>query len=941
MNWLNIEKNRVEPLAKKKLRVAASMTALLCLGASFVQAETDPSGATWDLASDHLQTRWDAYRAMIAEGPAAVDVASSLLDESSEVRELAAEVIYRIGSPGRESAAAALPGLIDDLSADDPLVREGAARSLMRLRDWAAPAVPELIAVLASEDVMEVAWAAASALHVIASERLEVRQALAGFVAPRLFRHVDLTAANMAPVRSAWSAGDALTALEAFRDALVDQVAGIEMKTEGFWLFRATEATELLEAGVLRTSHYGKFHLQTRMEIGLPGLVHWHRLPATGYSAILRLLPKALHWNGRLAEAYVGSGDPAYLKAWMGYYGDFARNWEWQHERVVDDPRYAEAMEAGGHPAVSLHWPFVSTLHPAWRLQVFLAWLAAVVSADPEAAKTDLDGIELAETLLAFTEGDLVRGVERLEEPVSYPNQYVKLAASMMKAGVLLDAFSLSDRWRKVAVEGILKYVDNAGYLPDGSDLEQAFNYHVHLVRAVDGFLEAAEAYPPSRAEPPAWVERLREVRRNRVRFTALHQSYLNAPQSDPQGLALDVDSVYFPYGGYALLRDGQGASAQQLYFKNSRPQSGHRWGMDANAVRVNAFGRKLLVDSGILAKPDSWYYSGDAVGRVADYFRSSVSQNTVLVDGYSQDIPPTGGETYADPVPGARWLTTPRFDFIEGAFGAGAPGGDAYGGHNFRIDCEGTGRIDDVRHERSVLFVREAGFWIVEDRLRSAQDRAFTQVWNLHPDFAEDALEIGTEAGRMTARLADGSGLAFYQFGVADKSYRSYRGVDTETQTLGWVSVQQEQESQVYTPSIDLHVDWSGKGTVRLITLILPLAEGEPAPQVEPLGDPEGEVAGFRLRLSPDKVVDYLSSVEGGATLEVDGLRIEAERLLLVQDGASADGLVLGAPEGPTGRDFSFQLKTDGTIQALAPLRVPEDFRWEQSDSGYSPVYD
>jgi len=916
----------------------SALTLTIIWGATVLSSQED-DGMVSALTGDDLQARWDAYRALLEKGDAAVPELVPVLRTHSEVRELAAELLYRIHSPQALSAiVTALPGLMEDLASASAPERESAARALMRLREQAAGAVETLLGAL--EEAAH-PWPLISALHVIDGQDERVRRAIADVVAQRFLPHVNLRHPAMAKVAAASQAGESLTALDCFRDALVGLIAGRRLTTEAAWLYGFTQADELLAEGVVRTSHYGAFHLRTRTEIGHPGLVFWHKLPAGGYSAGLRLLPKGLHWTVPLAGAYRDTGDPRYLEAWMAYYADFGRNWEWQHQRVVDDPRYHEAMEADGHPAASLQWPFQSILHPAWRLQVFLPWLAEVVSHDQAAARQHIDSLFLAETLLAFTEGDLLRGLEKVRGPITVPNQFVKLTASMLKAGVVLEPMRRAAEWRDSAVEGMLRYVENAGFLPDGGDLEQAFNYHVHLSRAVNGFLEAAEAFPPFARQTPDWVSHLIGVRNYRERFVAISNNYWRPLRDDPTALNLHVDTVYFPYSGYALLRDGPGAEAHQLYFKNSRPQSGHRWGMDSNSLQVNAFGRKLLVKSGLLNDPLSWYYTApERLDPMRAYFVGSESQNTVLVDGLSQHIPRTGGATYQDVIP-ARFLASPQFDFIEGHFGADAAAGRHYGGHSIHGKIADIEPIGDVAHERSVIFVRELGLWIIEDRLQSIREHTFTQTWNLHPDFDPSTISIDTKRGRIRAAMPSGEQLLWFQTGnVPQITYEVFHGLLDGERALGWVAI--EQGPHVYTPAADIHASWRGSGPQHLISVLIPIETAQGLiPLVEVLTSAQQDFSGLRINFADGRRLDYLSAVDGRRSLSSNDIVFHANRLLVLRDGIATSGIVLDADLPDGRRDFAFEWDEVGSRTVIRqPLEVPSGFRWVEESSCFIPRY-
>ena len=65
--------------------------------------------------------------------------------------------------------------------------------------------------------------------------------------------------------------------------------------------------------------------------------MNWHAIPESGYDTVLRDLP-TMQWASRLIEGYEKTGDRAYLKAWSGYWADFAENWLDDHRMILDDP---------------------------------------------------------------------------------------------------------------------------------------------------------------------------------------------------------------------------------------------------------------------------------------------------------------------------------------------------------------------------------------------------------------------------------------------------------------------------------------------------------------------------------------------------------------------------------------------------------------------------
>lgn len=187
--------------------------------------------------------------------------------------------------------------------------------------------------------------------------------------------------------------------------------------------------------------------------------------------------------------------------------------------------------------------------------------------------------------------------------------------------------------------------------------------------------------------------------------------------------------------------------------FTNVRGQGVHGHA-DDNAVIVYAYGRTLLNDAGIMS-----YTSSDPL-RV--WGSSTVAHNTVVVNDTSQanNTAPAAGLTALGVA--HDWATNSSFDYLG----------------------QSTMQNKGFEHRRSILFVKDPGFWIVSDLLVPEKDDGssnnYKQVWHMPP---ESNLEVSQEnrtiysnypaGANMIVASADGSDEALKTaMGYYDKNY-------------------------------------------------------------------------------------------------------------------------------------------------------------------------
>ena len=767
---------------------------------------------------------------------------------------------------------------------------------------------------------------------------------------------LDLARPGLAAVKRAADAGDDAGALAAYRDHFVDLAASLALgEPPGFWLWSASKAEDLLRDGTVATAQYGEFDKVTRYTLGLPGQVDWNQVPEDGYDVVLRDLP-TMHWVGRLAEAYRTRRDPAYLRAYLGYWDDFARRWRPAHEQL---------LRAGGtihwdhqpHVQQSIPWASKSKLYFAWRLDNLFSWLPAAIAVSPEQAKAALDPCQLATVILHVARFE-VPGALRGLESVGTPNQFVHCALGLLKTSLVLQDLRDGPTWTATAIRRMEWYVASSGYLADGSDMEQSFNYNPGLIGALDAVMALARDNPPLKGHDVPGLARFQEARDGRERFLdavvmpdgrrpatgcdntwsysraravaayakakgslpPLREQISNHLLGDGTLPAPAFTSVTFPYGGWVVLRDGWTEQSLYAFMKTSRPAPGHmREG--GNGLALAAYGRYLLVNSGADAYSDRGVYSR--------YFDSTVSQTSISVDGYSQMLNAgTVTPRYDQPI-AARWHSSGCFDLAEGIYDS------PYGGWNCRTGKIEKAVVTDVRHERQIIFLRRLGLWLVTDRLSTAGTHDYTQSWCLGPEFAEAEVALGPEGRSASTRSPSGANLDLRFFSAAPLACSTHYGEKSALTALGWRALQWDEAQQRYTPAVDLLTEWQGTGNQVVVTVIVPApALTSKLQHTQDLS--RGESAGCQADFADGTRLAYVAGPGGG--LALDGVEVQGQALLVVTDATGTRrGLVLDTARG----GYEFEMGADRTLRRLADLRVPAGFRWLGPPGDLRPVYE
>jgi hypothetical protein len=680
------------------------------------------------------------------------------------------------------------------------------------------------------------------------------------------------------------------------------------------------------------------------IEIGPPGQVNWlyphKRLddlnPAEpgGLPSPELLLGTAFN---ALPAAYLATGDERYLRTWAAYMDDWALN--------------STLTRAYPHPAL-----VPMNVRGSHELITMVRLLGGLSLAMPYERQAELlPPVTLARILdkywneLILFQALYIRTNTHNWTPGS---QYMLLA-------LLFDEFKAAPQFFREGRRRMIE--DNAvtQNLRDGSENQQCPWYNDNYVLGVGQvfpLLEARRRLPGWQELP--WVEELKndpdwfqEIRDNMVARIS-YQLRLRTPQgswpigvrgvdkrpggthefdvspeafADPElrrirlamadatrpaneqtlhadsGVRPSYHSEWFPYGGYNLVREGWEAdSGYGHMFTSPAPGSygGRRSRSNNNFFGLAAFGQDVIVE-------EKWN-------------RYGLMDSPIKVNGLPQDfhaglarVPMVAGHKM---IPAAawtepgdwRWHASDHFNLMEGV----------YEGPYARTDSlqlrapavpvtlqRGGAPLDQslqgIRHQRWVHFVRDAGLWIVTDRMRGRGEHAYTQYWYLplkpgtDPAFAEAEIEVSPEARRVRTSSESTTSVRNVEIPQANVSMHAF-----STEALGYRGTAQPRQSdRQHYGQYRIEIDWKGTDESLIVTAIYPRAPGlgvEADIQPRQITGPGGAV-GFEAEVPGGGRVRYLA-VPGDtpAVLELGKVRATATSLLVTGEG----GVVLGCVE-------------------------------------------
>jgi hypothetical protein len=241
-----------------------------------------------------------------------------------------------------------------------------------------------------------------------------------------------------------------------------------------------------------------------------------------------------------------------------------------------------------------------------------------------------------------------------------------------------------------------------------------------------------------------------------------------------------------FAAGGYYVQRSGWGEGGQAfaderfLIFDCGPLGDGGHGHYDLLCVEIAAGGRPLVVD------PGRYTYS-EAAPNFRRWFKGTAAHNTICVDGLDQ--------------------TPYRRGKPKGPVATGRLLGRRTGGRLDTLLGEAVSPVYDAIHRRRIVFV-DGEYWVIEDRVEAPTPHRFDLRFHL----------TAAAQGRTTIddAVVRAPGFAIV---VADPHRPSLEA--------GWVAPRYGRKEAA--PVVSVAVD--GCREARFVTLVVPLADGEPCP--------------------------------------------------------------------------------------------------------------
>ena len=330
--------------------------------------------------------------------------------------------------------------------------------------------------------------------------------------------------------------------------------------------------------------------------------------------------------------------------------------------------------------------------------------------------------------------------------------------------------------------------------------------------------------------------------------------------------------SECFPVTGFFYQRAGWRRGDPYL-FMHCPPHinQGSLGTRNANAIGIGAFGADLL-ETGENGPYDSPHSPLRVDGREA-YFSSGLLAwgHRGLMGGGDQ------GATAWQDAPPWRWFDSTRFDLAEGKYSGG------YGQKD---------HIAGVTHCRQAIFVRQAGMWIVVDRIGCDSTHRCTFDWRFpvapgkDAVFTPDQIDADQEQQAIVTRREKGANITLRQFSANPLSYdRAEERTDPNNGYRTHDFLRIGTSLQASAPCV-------------LVTAILPRPEnGEDLAAVRNLST--ADATGFEALAPTGAKVRFQVANSSRAKLSLGGASADGEALLTV-DGLAGErsGIVLSAKD-------------------------------------------
>jgi hypothetical protein len=478
-----------------------------------------------------------------------------------------------------------------------------------------------------------------------------------------------------------------------------------------------------------RAGMLDKHHVLLEIAIGEPGEVNWtwslpnHFGPTWHMPRDKRFLSFAYGANPdfftSLVSGYLAKGDTSYLLRWAAYADDFLINFvpdagrtAWADElnwsnipgppldpiifAAHERPETIDALPAATLARIVLHtWKARIPLEiqrsrtsgPNRRLSMYGRQLNGFYFQFPELAERDTILRQRRRTLEDHARVAIhPDGTDQILAIPYFDHIYTTPPADIRELRGLPEAGWLDDRWEQelrrtqnLVGSYMLRALDPGGRHPGHRD---ALRNIFEAKGRATGKTSFANLVPEMIARPE-----------NRAIF-AWHVGERPA--------SLPLRSFAFPYGGFYYVWSDWSEQPQFMHFTSQRPGTRNRWRFNNN-ISLTAFGQLMLFYSA-----EDYVLEVDGIGGLAGIDRRAMPE--------------------LSPQPN-RWLSSDHFDLVEGAMTDDS---------RQRVD-QATGKIEPVgavTHHRQIMFVRDAGAWIVTDRIAGDREHNYRLLWPFRGNF-------------------------------------------------------------------------------------------------------------------------------------------------------------------------------------------------------------
>ena len=388
--------------------------------------------------------------------------------------------------------------------------------------------------------------------------------------------------------------------------------------------------------------------------------------------------------------------------------------------------------------------------------------------------------------------------------------------------------------------------------------------------------------------------------------------------QNPESGVRPTYTSEWFPYAGYNLVREGWERDDGYGFLFCSPVPGGYgafRSQKNNNTFGLGGFGQDLLVNDCV----GHYMHPGSPikVDRLNQFFHA----------GYYMVPNPARHKkwmvsAWTEPSPW-RWHASDSFNLMEGEYKGSWD--DGYAMKPVK-EC-----LTGPEHHRQVHYVREAGVWIITDRMQAGgTERSYDQVWRLpiSPSndltFDRDDIVVNEAERRIFTKSNAIIKLQNKEIPKANISLQQFSHQNL-IYTEKIIEKDKENNYQPYGRK-EINVNWKAGGVSQVITTVYPRKDMSlDLVNLKSLTG-KGDTYGFECETPDGTRIQYLASAGKNAMITLGPVSVQGESLLLTSaPGATAfRGLALGC-SSITINDKAINLShSDIELPTLTPIFRP-----------------